>query len=308
MKSKQLILHRQVQDLCAFDLKHQTKLQEDTNYNDLMAPIRELNSELAVLVPKQALSSKADTINKNNLFEIMVGNCAKVNDLIISYGTLHEFEIFSSVEGCFEHQLHNCKEEEALIRADSLLSIVANNATQATAAKVDEDLKSALESSITNFSNVISAPKDFRVEHADITKQIDVLLDKYNLLVKRGLMLYMRSVYAESDPDLFDEFLVIMTKDNASSRQRALQGMFSNAKTGESIRNVRISIDGKKAVTHRGKQGGFYIQTLSAGEHELRFSKKGYLDVVMQVVVLPEHTLQLDVKLEAVETNKPVMA
>jgi len=84
--------------------------------------------------------------------------------------------------------------------------------------------------------------------------------------------------------------------------------MFSNTKTGESIRNVRISIDGKKAVTHRGKQGGFYIQTLSAGEHELRFSKKGYLDVVMQVVVLPEHTLQLDVKLEAVETDKPVMA
>jgi len=99
-----------------------------------------------------------------------------------------------------------------------------------------------------------------------------------------------------------------MTKDNASSRQRALKGMFSNTKTGESIRNVRISIDGKKAVTHRGKQGGFYIQTLSAGEHELRFSKIGYLDVVMQVVVLPEHTLQLDVKLEAVETDKPVMA
>ncbi|WP_282127038.1 hypothetical protein [Marinifilum flexuosum] len=308
MKSKQLILHRQLQDLCAFDVKYQTKFQEDTNYNDLMAPIREVNAELAVLVPKQALTSKAETINKNKLFEIMVGNCAKVNDRLISYGTLHEFEKFSSVEGCFEHQLHNCKEEEALIRANKLLSIVTDNATQATAAKVDEDLKSALETSITNFSNAISTPKDFRVGHAEITNQIYKLLDRYNLLVNKGLVLYMRSVYAESDPDLFEEFLVIMTKDNPSSRQRALQGMFSNAKTGESIRNVRISIDGKKAITHRGKQGGFYIQTLSAGEHELRFSKKGYLDHVILVVILPEHTLQLDVKLEAVETRKPVMA
>ena len=65
-----------------------------------------------------------------------------------------------------------------------------------------------------------------------------------------------------------------------------------------------VSIDGGKPMTMGGEKGGYFIQNLSAGEHEITFSLKAYQTVVKKLLILPDQTLELNIKLTPIEIEE----
>ena len=90
--------------------------------------------------------------------------------------------------------------------------------------------------------------------------------------------------------------------DAIPKRKRAITGHFTN-EAGESVRLVRVSIDGQKPITKGGDKGGYFIQNLPPGQHNLVFTRQAYQVEARRVLIVPDETLILNIEfiLEIVE-------
>jgi len=67
---------------------------------------------------------------------------------------------------------------------------------------------------------------------------------------------------------------------------------------------IRISVDGKKPLIKGGENGGYHYNSFPAGKHVLTFSRKSFKTVTKTILIVPDHSLQLDIVLPFVEIEE----
>lgn len=266
--------------------------------------IQQICTELTALSAKQDRSGKALTDQKNTAMDAVIDSCVDCADFMKSYGYFTKLSVFANIEGCNRKQLMRERGEEVLKHAHKLLDVMAEFPEQTTASGVSDELKQILTTVLGEATTAFAKPKAFRSDHRVITGLMDSLLSEYKDLVNNSLMSYMRSKYQKSMPDLYTAFLKSLEVDAIPKRQRALVGTFTS-QAGEPVRLVRVSVDGKKAVTKGGIKGGYFIPNLTAGQHELIFSRKGYQVEKRTVLIIPGETLELNIEFVPIKILEP---
>ena len=125
--------------------------------------------------------------------------------------------------------------------------------------------------------------------------------------VNDSLKVYMRTKYQKSTPELYIYFVNAIEIDAIARRKRAITGNFTN-EAGESVRLVRVSIDGQKAMIKGGDKGGYFIQNLTPGQHDLVFSRQAYQVETRNVLIVPDETLILNIEFILENIDAPELA
>lgn len=290
----------QSRNVLLFKKAYSVSLEPDVLASPMFDRIQQICTALTALSAKQDRSGKALTEQKTQAMETVINYCVVCADFMISFGNFTNFSVFANIEGCSRSQLTHVRDEEVLKHVCKLLDVIEENPEQTTASGVNDELIENLNSALGEATQMVATPKDFRMAHRNITKSIDKLLNEYKDLVNNSLKSYMRSKYQESMPDLYNAFIQSLEVDAIPQRKRAVMGTFTN-QAGESVRLVRVSVDGQKAVTKGGTKGGYFIPNMTAGQHELTFSRKGYQVEKRTVLIIPGETLELNIEFVPVE-------
>jgi len=294
----------QARSLSLFKKAYGTTLDLDVLASPMFERIQQICTAITALSAKQDRSGKTLTDLKSKAMETVINYCVVCADFMKSYGNFNNFSAFVNIEGCTRNQLTHVRDEEVLIHVRKLLDVQEEKPEQTTASGVSEELIENLDSALGEATKLVATPKEFRSAHRVITVSINEHLNEYKNLVNGSLTSYMSSKYKISMPGLYNAFLQSLEVDAIPQRQRALMGTFTN-QAGEPVRLVRVSVDGQKAVSKGGIKGGYFIPNMTAGQHELTFSRKGYQVEKRTVLIIPSETLELNIEFVPVEILEP---
>ena len=107
---------------------------------------------------------------------------------------------------------------------------------------------------------------------------------------------------------LVKPFVQAIDVDTLPSQRRPLQGHITDEK-GQPVRpRANFSVDGKKSLIKGGENGGYYFNSFPAGKHVLTFSRKSFKMITKTILIVPDHSLQLDIVLQFIEIEDPIEA
>jgi len=309
MNANQERILRQAQNMLQFRQTYEESLKLDPLATQMFDRVQVIYDNLLALSAKQDRSGKALTDQKNKAMNIVIDKAVDCSELMSSYGHFVHFDPFVEIQNCKRTQLAHAREEEALTHIRKLLDVMDDNPEQTIAAGVTEDLKLALTTALDAATKSLDIPKDYRIIIREITSKIDRSAKEYKGILNDSLKGYMRTKYQKSNPELYISFVNAIEMDAIPKRKRAIVGTFSN-EAGEPVRLVRVSIDGQKAVVKGGDKGGYFIQNLAPGQHNLVFTRQAYQEEARRVLIVPDETLQLDIvfTLIEIEAEEPVEA
>jgi len=300
-------LVRQMKSFLAFKKEHETEIAENPLLVNMVTDIENIDIDVTALMAQQDRNSKALTHEKSSKSEVLVDKVVNTCDLLNSYGNYVNFAVFTNIEGCSRTELSRCRDEELLIRAGKVKDILSDNPTEASEATVTAEDITALETAIADVQAVIDIPQEFRRIQHEITLKLETDLNNYKGIMNNSLKDYMHSKYKVAKPEFYAAFALSVEIDALPQRKRALIGTITDD-NGEPIRNVRVSVDGAKPIIKGGQKGGYFFQNLTAGQHQLTFSRKSYQSVTVNILIVPDHTATLDVVLKYIEVEEAVAA
>ena len=303
MNNIQQQLVRQMRSFLAFKKDHEKEIAENSLLVKMATDIENIEISISELLGQQDRNSKALTQEKSSKIDYLIGLLVKNCEVMSSYGNYVNFNVFTNIEGCSKTELSRCRDVEVLIRADKVVAIMDENPDQVTEATITAEDIAALKDAIVAAQAVIDIPQEFRKSQHKITLAIEEALDTYRQIMNDSLKDYMRSKYQESKPEFYDAFTTAVEMDAISQRKRALVGSIKDS-NGKPMRNVRVSVDGAKPVIKGGKKGGYFFQNLTAGEHQLTFSRKSYQSVTVNILIVPDQTTTLDVVMNYIEVEE----
>lgn len=307
MNANQERILRQAQNMLQFRQTYDESLKLDPLATQMFDRVQVIYDNVLALSAKQDRSGKALTDQKNKAMKILIEKAVDCAELMSSYGHFAHFEAFVEIENCKKTQLSHAREEEALTHIRKLIGVMDNNPEQTTAAGINEELKLALTTALDVASKSLDIPKDYRIIIREITAKIDGSFKEYKGILNDSLKGYMRTKYQKSNSELYISFVNAIEMDAIPQRKRAIVGTFTN-EAGESMRLVRVSIDGQKAMIKGGDKGGYFIQNLAPGQHDLVFTRKAYQEEARRVLIVPDETLQLDIVFRLIEIEAQELA
>ncbi|WP_372644427.1 carboxypeptidase-like regulatory domain-containing protein [Ancylomarina sp.] len=291
---------RQAQNMLQFKQTYKEILDLDPLATPMFDRVQVIYDNVLALSAKQDRSGKTLTDQKNKAMSTVIDTSVDCADFMSSYGYFQNFDPFVKIENCKKTQLTHAREEEALIHIRKLIDVMDDNPEQTTAAGVADELKQKLIAELDIASKLLDVPKEYRIIHREITAKIDSSLNEYKGILDDSLKGYMRSKYQKSNLELYISFVNAIELDAIPQRKRAITGHFTN-EAGEPVRLVRVSIDGQKAISKGGDKGGYFIQNLPPGQHNLVFTRKAYQVEARRVLIVPDETLQLDIVFTLIE-------
>jgi hypothetical protein len=300
---------RQVQSLLLFRQTYKETLDLDPFATQMFDRVQVIYDNVVALSAKQDRSGKSLTDQKNNAILTVIDTCVDCADLMSSYGHFQKFDPFATIENCKKTQLIHAREEEALIHIRKLIGVMDENPEQTTAAGVTDELKQKLITELDAASKLLDVPKEYRIILREITAKIDRSLNEYKGILNDSLKPYIRSKYQKTNVELYISFANAIELDAIPQRKRAITGHFTN-EAGEPVRMVDVAIDEQKAVKKGGNKGGYFVQNLPPGQHNLVFTRQAYQEEARRVLIVPEETLILDIQfiLETIQEPEPAEA
>jgi RNA polymerase-binding transcription factor DksA len=251
-------------------------------------------------------SGKPITEHKKRARKALEKCVVMVAGYLYSYGFDKGIPEFKDFEYFQSWKIKRMSDLELIESANNLLRVITLKSEAAIAALVTVEVKDGLEEKLACFKDWLEKPRNLKKMKRDITEEIQKEFRQIDLLIDNVLSPYMKSKYSENNYTFYKEYQRALEVDEPSRSHRALSGKLTEAETGKPVNDVKISIDGKKATRHCGKLGIFYFNSLSAGPHTLEFSKKGYVNVTKNIVIISGRTLKLDVVIEMLKVEETV--
>jgi len=305
MNNNQATSYRQLLNSLGFFKVHEAQLTDNPLALQMFADLGLLNTEITELLAQQDRNGKALTQTKQATITTLIDKSVNCYDLLYSYGNYKDFAVFTNIKGCRKSDLTHAREEDVVIRANKLMTIMEAYPTETLASGVTAEKQTDLAATITAAQDVIDTPQEFRKKQHEITLVLNEKLETFKKILNGSLKGNMSSFYAESNPQLYTAFVQAIDINAQPKQKRPLKGRITDEK-GQPVRRVRISVDGKKPLIKGGENGGYYFNSLPAGKHVISFSRKSFKTVTKTILIVPDHSLQLDLVLPFVEIEEAI--
>jgi len=305
MNNKQAITYRQLLNGLGFFKEHETQLADNPLALQMFADLVPLNMEITESIAQQDRNGKALTQTKQVTINSLVDKSVNCYDLLYSYGNYKDFAVFTNIKGCKRYELEHARDEDVIIHASKLKAIMEAYPDETLASGVTAEKQTALDTAITAAQDVIDTPQEFRKKQHEITLVLNDRLETFKKILNGSLKGNMSSFYAESNPQLYTAFVQAIDVDALPKQKRPLKGRITD-ENGQPVRRVRVSVDGKKPLIKGGDNGGYHFNSFPAGKHILTFSRKSFKTVTKTILIVPDHSLQLDIVMPFVEIEEAI--
>ena len=307
MNNHQIKTYRQLLNSLGFYKVHEAQLADNPLALQMFADLGPLNSEISELLAQQDRNGKALTEQKQVTVNTLIDMSVNCYDLLFSYGNYKDFAVFTNIKGCKKSDLKRSRDEDVIIHANKLKTIMEAYPNETLASGVTAEKQTALDTAITAAQDVIDIPQEFRKKQHEITLVLNEKLETFKKILNGSLKGNMSSFYAESNPQLHTAFVQAIDIDALPKQKRPLKGRITD-ENGQPVRRVRISVDGKKPLIKGGENGGYHFNSFPAGKHVLTFSRKSFKTVTKTILIVPDHSLQLDIVMPFVEIEESLEA
>jgi len=182
-----------------------------------------------------------------------------------------------------ESDLHEMKDSDLLIKAQSIDALITANPT-IVPAFITLLRRTAFTGKITAYAGVVEMPEDKIDErataHAAAVEGIRDTVEFRKTELARDV-----KVFRESNPDFFNSFNQTMKIDGNPTQHFAVNGDAKDFTTGEAIPNVTVLIAQLGLIVKTGPKGNFQFKTVPAGQYTIVFSKFGFETVQQTLYV-----------------------
>jgi hypothetical protein len=274
-----------------------------------VALLHSKNESVVLERQKQEKQISGITMNKFASKEAMCKTAAEVSSIVMAYASsINDNELKKTVSYSYTRML---QDRDTLARDRCLL--IYNTAMPLAATLADFGLVAGklpeLNTSITNYSTLISAPRTATGDRKTAGLNIEKLLKDSDLILKNSID-KMMVPFKTTNTDFYNKYIsarIIIDYGKRTHKPVSMvNGRTIDFETEEVLVNVKVYVDGdeKNGVISNDK-GEFSIGFYREGEQALIAEKEGYVKCEEVLEIVKGENQEVNLEMEKVEG--PVM-